>query len=76
MSNLDQALAQAIDRYRHARPASERIFNDATLVLPGGNTRSVLFFAPFPPAMTLRIANTASRSSLVSSSSSRRVPDL
>ena len=51
MSNLDQALAQAIDRYRHARPASERIFNDATLVLPGGNTRSVLFFAPFPPAM-------------------------
>ncbi len=51
MNALDQALAHAIDRYRQARPASERIHNDATLVLPGGNTRSVLFFAPFPPAM-------------------------
>ena len=51
MNTLDQALAAAIDRYRQARPASERIYNDATLALPGGNTRSVLFFAPFPPAM-------------------------
>lgn len=51
MSSLDQALSESIDRYRQARPASERIFNDATLVLPGGNTRSVLFFPPFPPAM-------------------------
>ena len=51
MSTLDQALAHAVDRYRQARPASERLYNEATQALPGGNTRSVLFFAPFPPAM-------------------------
>ena len=51
MTDLDQALAHAIARYREARPASERIHNDAMLALPGGNTRSVLFFDPFPPAM-------------------------
>jgi glutamate-1-semialdehyde 2,1-aminomutase len=51
MSTIDQALAEAITRYRQARPASERIHAQATQSLPGGNTRSVLFFAPFPPAM-------------------------
>ncbi|MCB1996572.1 MAG: aspartate aminotransferase family protein, partial [Rhodoferax sp.] len=51
MSNLDQALAQAIERYRQARPVSERIHAEAMRALPGGNTRSVLFFPPFPPAM-------------------------
>ena len=51
MTKLDQALADAVERYRLARPASERIHRDAMQALPGGNTRSVLFFAPFPPAM-------------------------
>lgn len=51
MTTLDQALADAIDRYRRARPASERICSEAAQALPGGNTRSVLFFDPFPPAM-------------------------
>ncbi|MFT3779838.1 MAG: aminotransferase class III-fold pyridoxal phosphate-dependent enzyme [Ottowia sp.] len=51
MRNIDQALATAIERYRQANPASERIHADATQALPGGNTRSVLFFPPFPPAM-------------------------
>ena len=50
-TTLDQALADATERYRQSHPASERIYHDATLALPGGNTRSVLFFAPFPPAM-------------------------
>ena len=51
MSPLDQALADAVEHYRASHPESERIHQDATRSLPGGNTRSVLFFAPFPPAM-------------------------
>ena len=51
MSPLDQALAETVERYRQAHPASERIHQQALQVLPGGNTRSVLFFPPFPPAM-------------------------
>ena len=51
MNDLDQALADAVERYRAAHPQSARIHADALQALPGGNTRSVLFFAPFPPAM-------------------------
>ena len=51
MNDLDQALADAVARYRAAHPQSARIHADALQALPGGNTRSVLFFAPFPPAM-------------------------
>ena len=50
-SLLDHTLAEIIERYRQAHPASERIHQQALQVLPGGNTRSVLFFPPFPPAM-------------------------
>jgi glutamate-1-semialdehyde 2,1-aminomutase len=49
--SLDQALASAIERYRERCPASARQFEQATEVLPGGNTRSVLFQSPFPPVM-------------------------
>ena len=45
------AVADAIARYRVRNPASERQFNAATDVLPGGNTRSVLFHEPFPLTM-------------------------
>ena len=48
---LDQALAQAIDRYRARNPASAAQLDKAAEVLPGGNTRSVLFQSPFPPVM-------------------------
>lgn len=51
MSALDDALARAIAHYRAAHPESERIFEAAAQALPGGNTRTVLFFAPFPPVM-------------------------
>ena len=51
MSDLDQALNQAIEQYRRSHPASERLHQQALGVLPGGNTRSVLFFDPFPPYM-------------------------
>ena len=45
------AVALAVARYRERCPASERQFKAATDVLPGGNTRSVLFHEPFPLTM-------------------------
>jgi glutamate-1-semialdehyde 2,1-aminomutase len=50
-SDLDSALAEARERYAAARPVSDRIHRQARAVLPGGNTRSVLFYTPFPTAM-------------------------
>ena len=50
-SALDQALAAATERYRARHPASARQLEIAAEVLPGGNTRSVLFQAPFPLVM-------------------------
>ena len=48
---LDQALAASVERYRTRHPASARQLEVAAEVLPGGNTRSVLFQAPFPLVM-------------------------
>lgn len=48
MSPLDSALAEAMARYRARNPASEKLLAEASDVLPAGNTRSVLFHAPFP----------------------------
>lgn len=48
---LDQALAAAIERYRARHPASARQLDIAAEVLPGGNTRSVLYQSPFPLVM-------------------------
>ena len=48
---LGRALADAIERYVAARPRSAALQREAADVLPGGNTRSVLFFPPFPPYM-------------------------
>jgi glutamate-1-semialdehyde 2,1-aminomutase len=50
-SSLEAALADARERYAAARPESARIHQRARGVLPGGNTRSVLFYTPFPTAM-------------------------
>jgi glutamate-1-semialdehyde 2,1-aminomutase len=50
-ASLDAALADARERYAAARPESARIHQRARAVLPGGNTRSVLFYTPFPTAM-------------------------
>ncbi len=50
-SDLDAALAEARELYGAARPESARIHARARAVLPGGNTRSVLFYTPFPTAM-------------------------
>jgi glutamate-1-semialdehyde 2,1-aminomutase len=50
-SDLDAALAEARQQYAAARPKSADIHARARAVLPGGNTRSVLFYTPFPTAM-------------------------
>lgn len=51
LPDLDAALAEATARYRARNPVSERLLHEATDVLPAGNTRSVLFYAPFPLTM-------------------------
>jgi len=47
-ADLDRLVTEAHERYRNARPASATANERARHVLPGGNTRSVLDFAPFP----------------------------
>lgn len=46
--DLDRLVAETHERYRSARPRSADLDRRARRVLPGGNTRSVLDFAPFP----------------------------
>lgn len=45
---LQQAIDDAKDRYRAAHPRSLAQHQKAARVLPGGNTRTVLFSDPFP----------------------------
>ena len=47
---LHAAVEDAVARYVARNPASERRAERAAAVLPGGNTRSVLHFDPFPLA--------------------------
>jgi glutamate-1-semialdehyde 2,1-aminomutase len=51
-SDLDAALAEARESYTAARPRSADIHAKARTLMPGGNTRTVLFYTPFPTAMT------------------------
>jgi glutamate-1-semialdehyde 2,1-aminomutase len=48
---LDQALAEARAAFVARNPLSREVHERATQVMPGGNTRSVLFYEPFPLAM-------------------------
>ena len=48
---LDTAIAQCVDAYTRRNPASQAQFDKALAVMPGGNTRSVLFYEPFPLAI-------------------------
>ncbi len=45
---VDEAVEAARARYVDRRPVSERLHAEASVALPGGNTRTVLFFGPFP----------------------------
>ncbi len=47
-SHLAEAISAAHATYRSARPRSAELDTQARVVMPGGNTRSVLDFAPFP----------------------------
>jgi glutamate-1-semialdehyde 2,1-aminomutase len=50
-SDLDAALAEARTLYAAARPQSAAAHVAAQAVMPGGSTRSVLFWTPFPITM-------------------------
>jgi len=50
-SDLAAVLEEAREVYAAARPASAALHARAREVMPGGNTRSVLFWTPFPTAM-------------------------
>jgi len=45
---IDEALAAAERRYVERRPRTRALHERASDVLPGGNTRTVLYHAPFP----------------------------
>lgn len=48
---LDQACEALAARYRAATPRSQALHEAACAVLPAGNTRSNLYFAPYPPTI-------------------------
>jgi glutamate-1-semialdehyde 2,1-aminomutase len=48
MTNIDQALSEAVSNFVAKRPKSAALFERAKAVMPGGNTRTVLFSSPFP----------------------------
>jgi len=45
---IDQALAKAHQHFTGSNPASLRQFEEQARYMPGANSRSVLFYAPFP----------------------------
>ena len=50
-SDLDAVLTEAKEGFTRARPECLARHVEATAVMPGGNTRSVLFHGPFPIAV-------------------------
>ncbi len=51
-ADIDAALTEAKEAYVARNPKSFSRYVEATAVMPGGNTRTVLFYPPFPLAMT------------------------
>jgi glutamate-1-semialdehyde 2,1-aminomutase len=47
-ADIDAALAEAKEAYVRRNPSSFARFVEATAVMPGGNTRTVLHYDPFP----------------------------
>jgi glutamate-1-semialdehyde 2,1-aminomutase len=52
IDSITRAYTTAEDAYTSRNPASQTIYKDATDCLPGGNTRTVLYYAPFPLSVT------------------------
>jgi glutamate-1-semialdehyde 2,1-aminomutase len=50
-TDVDAALTEAKEAYVARNPRSLARYVEATAVMPGGNTRTVLHYAPFPLAM-------------------------
>jgi glutamate-1-semialdehyde 2,1-aminomutase len=50
-SDILSSVAEARATYVAARPRSQALHEQALAVMPGGNTRSVLSYGPFPTAM-------------------------
>ncbi len=50
-ADIDAALTEAKEAYVARNPKSFSRYVEATAVMPGGNTRTVLFYPPFPLAM-------------------------
>ena len=50
-ADIDAALTEAKESYVARNPKSFARYVEATAVMPGGNTRTVLFYPPFPLAM-------------------------
>ncbi len=48
VSNIDTALDAAVVKFRSKRPKTAALQARAAAVMPGGNTRTVLYSAPFP----------------------------
>ncbi|HEX3576764.1 MAG TPA: aminotransferase class III-fold pyridoxal phosphate-dependent enzyme [Rhodopila sp.] len=51
-TDIDAALNEAKEAYVTSAPASLARYVEAATVMPGGNTRTVLHYAPYPLAMT------------------------
>ncbi len=47
-ASLEEALVEARTHYTGANPKSLALHREAERALPGGNTRTVLYFGPFP----------------------------
>ena len=51
-ASIDAVLTEVKEAYVTSAPSSLARYVEATTVMPGGNTRTVLHYAPFPLAMT------------------------
>jgi glutamate-1-semialdehyde 2,1-aminomutase len=49
--NVESALSEAKERYIARNPKSFAHYTEACAAMPGGNTRTVLYYAPFPLAL-------------------------
>ena len=52
IDSITRAYASAEEAYISRNPTSQAIYKSAIECLPGGNTRTVLYYAPFPLSIT------------------------